>query len=517
MTQLSPNFKAIAAISFLCVMGFLGRNLHAQNIIYNQEDLLHNYDSECYDDNLSFYPSINCLEKIEGTVNVLPVYFNAVHNTGYARGLNDGPAWQGKGANFTMGVGMSGNYGRLTYVINPMIQYAENLPFMTGADQGSRPEFQYPFSNGIDYVTRYGDDPFLKFFPGQSELSLDLNPVVLSLSTQNMRWGPAIYNPIIMSANAGGIPHLRAGTFKPVSTKLGLLEGNIVWGLLRESDYFNNDTSDDLRYFTGASLAYSPSFFKGFTISFQRVLYTQEKYLTGVLENGTAVFSGFLGSKGAVVDGREFPNDVYDQIASISMEYENKEENFKVYWEWARGDFADAIEHYLEVPEDNSGYTMGMWKKYTIDNKKSIRFIYEHTNLATWETRIHISLGSGSFYTHGINKQGYTNNGQVMGASIGPGSSADVINISYLWGKRILSLEYQRSRYNDDYFYTTFTSGESTPQDVEHQIGLKFESKYFSRVSYFAGVFTGIRDNYLFNDEIVKFNLQTNIAFRYNF
>ncbi|MDX1638817.1 MAG: capsule assembly Wzi family protein [Balneolaceae bacterium] len=489
----------------------------AQHIVYDQTDLLNQYDSECYEQNISFFASVGCTEEISGSFNPLPLYLNTVHNTTYARGLNNGPAWQGKGANLTASFGFSGRTGNLTYVIGPMIQYVQNLDFNTGADQSDRPPYQYPFNSSIDYITRYGSDPGLFLFPGQSEVALTLEHVTFSLSTQNMRWGPAIYNPIIMSTNAGGMPHLRIGTTKPLEAGIGRFEGNIMWGLLRESDYFNDDPDDNIRYFSGITIGYEPSFFDGFSISFQRIFYTQTQYLTGVVRDGLTVFSGFLGDQGQVVDGREFANDVYDQIASLTMSYENKAENLKLYWEWARGDFADTIVHYLEAPEDNSGYTIGMWKRFDLGGDRKIRMVVEHSDLATWETRFNLGLPVGSFYAHGINKQGYTNNGQVVGASIGPGSSAHNLNLSYIWPDKQLTFEYQRTRYNDDYFYTTFDSRESTPQDLEHQLGLRYETSVSPNLSVNVGLFAAVRDNYLYNDETVKFNMHSNLSMRYRF
>ncbi|MFY0684089.1 MAG: hypothetical protein JXR20_06020 [Balneola sp.] len=145
-----------------------------------------------------------------------------------------------------------------------------------------------------------------------------------------------------------------------------------------------------------------------------------------------------------------------------------------------------------------------------------IRFIYEHSSLAVWETGFVRS--SGSLYAHGLNKQGYTNNGQIIGAGIGPGSTADYLNISILSEKSTLSLEYQRIRFNDDYFFRTFTSRiETKPHDLEHQFGIIYDIKR-SKVDLRFGIFQSLRYSYLFRDGIEGseiFNSQANFTIKY--
>ncbi len=484
--------------------------------MYDQEDLIEHTGEECNSQYLAFFPSVRCKDNITGTFNLLPVYSNSIYNTRYAKGLNDGAPWQGRGLNSTIGFGFSGKVGRLTYVINPILHYAENRHFYIGDDLSNRPDYQYPYLTGIDYVMRYGEDPIWGLYPGQSEVSLNLNPVEISLSTQNMKWGPGIYNPIIMSTNAAGMPHLRVGTYKPIKTAIGDVEANIFWGLMRESDYYNNDPVDEFRYFSALNLGYQPSFFDGLTIGLHRVFYAQENYLTEFFYDGFIVFSQlFSEGNDRMVEGR-MTNDYYDQIMSVSFDWKDPNSDFNIYAEWARGDFAGNFVALMEQYERQSGYMFGLHKNFHINSNSYIRFIYEHTGLAVWKGDSFNSK-SGGFYTHSINKQGYTNNGQVMGAFVGPGAQADMLNVAYLWDDYIFTFEYQRARYNDDYFYTTYkTMGGPTPQDIEHQLGFRFAGRY-KNMSYNIGSFIGVRDNYLFEDEIVMVNVHSNISLRYNF
>ena len=63
-----------------------------------------------------------------------------------------------------------------------------------------------------------------------------------------------------MLNNATGVPHLDIGTSKPMDTKWGKFEFKIFWGLMDESDYFDEDESNDQRYPTGAVFGFQPKF-----------------------------------------------------------------------------------------------------------------------------------------------------------------------------------------------------------------------------------------------------------------
>jgi hypothetical protein len=85
------------------------------------------------------------------------------------------------------------------------------------------------------------------------------------------------------------------------------------------------------------------------------------------------------------------------------------------------------------------------------------------------------------------------------------------------WGDKFYTLGYQRTRFNDDYFYTTFKDRNAdTPQDIEHLIELSFESEY-KNLSYNIGGHVAVRDNYLFDPDDYIYNFQTRVTLRYNF
>jgi hypothetical protein len=523
---LSGHFASLTILVLL--MSGWNSPLAAQIVIHDQWDIIRYYQHADWNRHINYFPSFvpastdsttdnaktRGLEK-RSSWKLMPIYINSVHNGRYASGYNYGPAWQGRGINTTYSAGIAGRIGRLQYVFNPYLVYNQNRAYRYSPDTLNTPPYQYAFSNDIDYVMRYGDNSRIFMHPGQSAIELGLEHVTFTLSTMNFRWGPSVYNPTLMSTNAPGFPHLRIGTTKPVSTLIGDLEANAFWGLLRPSGYqASGSTRDATRYFSAISLGYEPSFFPGFRIGFNRASYTRLNYLENFWRDGFVAFAGFSNPDPTVEFGSVLVNDTYDHIASLSFQYRAQDSPLTFYLDFIRGDYATSLIDLLRQPEHNSGYVMGMFQVFPIDNRNHIRLIFEYVNLAAWETAN--IRDSGSLYVHYINTEGYTNYGQVMGAGVGPGSSA--YNVQLTWGRDQMSTgpEYYRTRFNDDYFYLNFIRPENPPQDIEHKVGWLFTNRWDNFVVD-AAVYTGIRVHYLYDVEQVFVNMHSKLTFRYYF
>src|SRR5690606_26643401 len=65
---------------------------------------------------------------------------------------------------------------------------------------------------------------------------------------------------------------------------------------------------------------------------------------------------------------------------------------------------------------------------------------------------------TGSFYTHARVRQGYTHQGQLLAAPIGPGSDAQYVGADYATPGWIAGAYYERVRYDNDVYYENFAS-----------------------------------------------------------
>jgi hypothetical protein len=61
-----------------------------------------------------------------------------------------------------------------------------------------------------------------------------------------------------------------------------------------------------------------------------------------------------------------------------------------------------------------------------------------------------------SWYQSTIVNQGWSNNGQLMGASIGPGSSSQSINLSWNKGYNKIGIFVERTAYNHDFYSVAY-------------------------------------------------------------
>lgn len=505
--------KSLKIIFCFLILESVSFQVLAQEVTLNHFDVIERKAMTKADSSsIAFKSAVSYKSKSEGGYfQILPIYSHSSFNSEYAYGFNDGYLWQGNGMNQAIVIGAQGRIGNFEYTIAPQFGFAQNTDFDLRSEYGSRPIYQDRFTNGIDYVKRYGNESFFELYFGQSELAYSYKNVRLSLNTQNIMWGPAIFNQGMMSNNANGFPNIRIGSDLPWNTKIGNVEIQWVFGITEESDYFNISRADNTQIHNGFIIGYEPSFFPGFSISLQRSMRLLEKDRESNLDYFKLV-TDFIRSD--QVDELGNVDESADQIFSFGMDWRSKEEDFRVYLEWIRGDFFSDVPDFITQPEHNAGYIWGFVKKFNLTNDSHLRLIFENANLAAWETgRLR---SSGSLYTHSSVIQGYTTNGQIMGAYIGPGSSNHSVNVSYQHDKMALMFEYYRTRFNDDVFYLNLYNDIGNYQDIEHYLALNFKNR-FGPLEYRASMGVGIRDNYLFVPDDVRVNLHPQLVLKYHF
>ena len=430
---------------------------------------------------LSLYPSIrpNQIEQLQWIDPLLKGSFNTKHPRGY----NDGAVWKGNGLTFEGHGGFIGGKGKVSYTFFPVVYFSQNADYFLalGAEESGN-KYAYQFSNNIDWVQQYGNGSFFAFHPGQSEIKVDWGKVITSLSTQNYSLGPSIYNPILLSRQAGGFPHLRLGT-EPIDLKIrkkdiGKLEVNFLVGLLSESDYFDNDSNNDNRYFNSLSIAYSPSFLPELSVGLNKVLYKNTEYFE--FED---ILSTIYILDDGVIDDRILPNDAWDQMASIFMEWNLTESGFRAYAEFAKNDFTTSgdFRFFAIEPEHSRAYTIGFEKRVIAKNNKRVLINYEHTNLSRNPSFLY--RATPTFYAHNINKQGYTHNGQIVGAGIGPGGNSDHLGVRVVGSAYDYGILIQRIEHNKDYFLVNIQ--DSRQHDIEYSFGL-FMQKETEKVIFYG-------------------------------
>ena len=441
---------------------------------------------------------------------VLDLNSRVSFNSSYPRGFNDGPLWKGKGITTELHGGISGKKGKWSFQLMPVIFFSQNSEFKQ-APNNRENELTYQFTR-IDWVQRYGTSAKLFFHPGQSEVKFQAGKFIASLSTQNYSVGPSFFNPVLLSQQGNGFPHLRIGSSPFTIKKIGVFEANVLGGVLIESDHFDNETKNDFRLFNGLFINYQPSFLKNFKIGIGKVLYKQTRYFEA--EDIIALITILEGEDR---EGFNAGNDTFDQMASAFAEWSFPSVGFRMYGEFAKNDFTGRFRWTAVEPEHTRGYTIGFEKIVQSKNNKEYKILYEHTNLS--HNQAFLWRPTPTFYAHGVNHQGYTNDGQLIGAGIGPGGNSDHLLLQMQnMNNQVLGLTISRIENNRDYFVSN--SGSQglgltiDDHDVEYSLGL-FASRRKNNYSIFGEATYSYNFNRYYQNDRSNIYLLTGISFHF--
>jgi hypothetical protein len=400
----------------------------------------------------SFFKHDIRYEEIQGlkVYGIQPTLFGS-YNSEIPLGSNDGGLWQGRGYNSSLTAGGGVRYKGFTLQVKPQFVSSQNQAYELSEFKtfGDLSEYAMHLTYA-DIPMRFGDASFSRVFLGDSYLEFASRGWKTGISSERYWTGPAVYNPLLFSNSAPGFLNFFAATNEPLETEIGDFDGRIFWGSLRESDYFDEDTSNDRRFISGLFLSYRPVWVPGLELGFNRVAYSAYSEI-GLDEM-------ILPFKRAPVEYNDGSGDDYMSMMSLFANWNFDTVNSEVYFEWGRNDNRRVFMDILAEPELNRGYVVGAMKRFDLKRNQRMVFTLEATNLEN----VNVSSYFRDFniwYTSEAVPQGFTHEGQVLGAGIGPGSSIQKIDLSYYasWGMvgaSISRISHNTDRHfkNEDYF-----------------------------------------------------------------
>lgn len=439
-------------------------NIYATGSIYDQID---KYDK--LSDN-SYYSSLNqltyntlsndlllsdgYLDKISKKVlnNSISLYIFKPdqvlsYNSKVAHSYNDGSFWQGRGFNGKTTFGFYLESDVFTLTVLPEFWFAQNQDFSIIETTSSSGFGDY--WTIFDNLQRFGDEFYTDFNLGQSELRfLILENFTVGISNQNITLGPGVHNNIVLGSQGAGFPHLDYGTLKPIKIfNLGTYEFRTTYGILEESEFFDDDDSNNYGWYSGISTGFSPSLLPNFKLGFNH-------YYTKPLSDFEALD---LLRHIPGVDTENSGTDLKDSMVSLTYDYAIPSVGFRVYGEIARNDQFSMLMDLWNEPEHTMATTYGFSQNvYTFMNSNKIVVSGEFTALQQQRTVEH--RNAGPYYRHGWAgwTQGYSNKGQLLGSTIGPGSNSQLGEISYIHKKGMINFIYQRIAHDKDYYYVIY-------------------------------------------------------------
>jgi hypothetical protein len=363
-------------------------------------------------------------------IQLLPVNVSFKYNSHHPYGWNDGPL------NFSKGLQKQYTGGIYLRILSLNIQVKPEM-----VDIQPKP---YPTSSDWGLLS----PPIKKIYLGQSFTSLNLGPFAIGVSNQNLWWGPGKYSALILTNNAPGFIHRTFRTTRPLITKIGNFEFNIINGGDLKYDSAQGLETWELkkkivkngpRVFNGVTLTYQPKFFPNLFFGFNRVFvdYTKNKYSSFLQKNIPQLlpFSKLANNDDTLSR---------DQLASLFTRWIFPKSNAEVYLEFGYGDASDNLRDLMLDFSHSSAFIIGFKKIQKLQHQKYLDINYEYTKIANSPSVIQ-RYSSGTLYTHWWNlKEGYTNDNQIMGAGSGFGNNLQTFELGYnnKFNRVVIKLQY---------------------------------------------------------------------------
>ena len=432
-----------------------------------------------------------------------PEFFMS-YNTASPYGMNDEGLWQGKGFNLEFDTGIQLLYKGLEITFLPEITFSQNLPFeymepyYKGEKYEGKADIYGAYSlPSIDVPQRFGDESFFTFNFGQSEIRYSYKEFTVGFGTQSIWLGPTKLFPILHSNNAANYPKLDFGVRrKSLDIKdfwLGDIEFRYWMGYLHESKYFDNNPQNDSNLITGLSLAYEVPFLKGFSIGFNRTMLSKWNDISPY-----SMFTLLIPSMDKAAG-----YDQNDQRASIVANYEIPKGGINFYIEWAKNDYNTGFDNLIRYPFHTQAFTFGFDKALKYTDKLWAELLCEISYLET-SMDYHFFYdwgGTGNnFYSHHIITQGYTNNGQYIGAGIGSGGNAQYLGFKIYHPQGSVNLFVQRANPDLNYSYFQDNAEDKTndekKQSIRATMDFGVEAVYFFTPKFHSKFSFVLRDEH---------------------
>lgn len=397
-----------------------------------------------------------------------PEWYNS-YNTKNPYGYNDGGLWQGAGYNTALTGGVHFEAFGFEASFKPQLSFSQNkaydyIPGVSWKGLENCSPFNYYSQAGgsIDLVQRYGDSPFFNFDFGDSELRYTFYNWTIGFGTSNPWLGPAYVNPMLGSNNAGSYPKVDIGLKKTKLVMpwdeyyLGDIELRASCGMLSESKYFDQNPENDRTMLNMLSIGVSPSFIPGLTVGGNRIIISSFNFDS----------LKYFGRLFTYVRDNDETGPGEDQKISVYFDWLFPSVGFEVYGEYGMDDFSMDRKSNLF----HSGiYTFGfkkdipLWKSAKENNVTSM-LVFEFNNFEMSQD-FHFQWGYAGYYSHSRIMQGYTNNGQILGAGTGYYGNSQYLAYEVYYPKGKTMLFFQRSCPDNNYIYNK-TIGELSEPDA---------------------------------------------------
>ena len=449
-----------------------------------------------------YAPTIHSFFKGKGTIKILPIDYNIEFNSHHPYNRNNGSMIPNRGYQHIISAGIYAEIGPLSIQLKPEYLFSENKDF-EGFGEGPNGHYpviwakRYQLWNHIDMPERFGEKSISKTLIGQSSIRLNFKGLSIGLSNENIWWGPSIRNSIMMSNHARGFKHITFNTSKPLKTKIGHFEWQVITGRLESSGYLppnsefqyagtniyvpkinQNGYTDDWRYLQGYSISYSPKWVSGLSLGFIRWVQMYSALVKGKYwwmkgsPTWFPAFSNLFRKNDSSVD-YEMQTD---QAAGVFLRWFWKDSKAEIYVDYHHNDSKHNIRDLLLDSDHSRAATVGLQKIFKINNDDFL-FSWEWTQME--QTASRLLRNAGSWYQHNYVYDGFTNQGEVLGASIGPGSNSHYFALNRIRDKEKLGIAFEIIDQDNDFYHEAFNSANDQRRYwKDFNLHVNFSKKY---------------------------------------
>tara|TARA_B100000963_G_scaffold169373_1_gene147273 strand:- start:12974 stop:14698 length:1725 start_codon:yes stop_codon:yes gene_type:complete len=454
------------------LISFTVRPIHA-NIFDFEKNIFNN---EIYS------PTALTFLKGKGKLKILPIDYVANYNTHHPYNRNNGSMIPNRGFQHLISAGIYFELGPLSIQFKPEYIYAENKDFDGFWEEHYDITWarRYSLWNRIDMPERFGTEKIKKNTLGQSSIRLNYKSLSVGISSENIWWGPSKRNGVLMSNNAKGFNHITLNSRRPIKTKIGNFEFQFVTGRLEPSGFDPPGTErtfggsnifvpkinqlseqNDWRFFQGYTFTYSTKWIPGLHLGAIRWLQMYGTMFQGgyswiaQANNGSTlgwfpIFGNFLRKN----DKIEPYEKETDQAAGVFFRWLWEDSKAEIYGEFNFNDSKFNFRDLLSDSDHSRAVTLGVHKLFDTKNNSQIEFQWEWTQLE--QTAGRLVRNAGSWYMHGRVYHGFTNNGEVIGAGIGPGSNSQYLSVSNLKKSKKIGFAIEIIDQDNDFYYLAF-------------------------------------------------------------
>ena len=406
--------------------------------------------------------------KLKGTtkdiVQSINFNFDQQNNSLQPISFNDGNMYPARGWQERYSVGL--NLKLLIFDINyqPEKLTVQNLRQEYYPGNTGDPNFIFKYfgmvGNNVDNFRQFSYDHIEETTLGQSRAGIKFKYMAAGISNENIWWGPGKRNSLVFTNNAAGFNHYYLKSVEPIKTYIGNFELAGVVGKLETTKYVDIDQAllnaceickvyknIDEREIDGITINYQPKWVPNFYIgySYSRQFY---RHATNALGDTVNFFS------------KDLPKQ---EIGSMFFRFAMPEDHAEFYGEmgmlneapWPWKFFKERMRPAL-VFGASKLVPLKLFDSYLSLNVEFTQLQLMNSRDILYEGFPWAGGKPNSWYLSTIVKQGWSNNGQLMGSSIGPGSNNQSISLSWNKGYNKVGIFVERTVYNNDFYYSVY-------------------------------------------------------------